>query len=353
MATVARPVAASDCSRSRSSSGSLRTVVWRTTSAISAVGVLKEVAGVVDAVPGRVRDQRVPPAPSPVKMSSAIPQMKSTGRLVGVHRLEVGSLRVAVPAGMVVERDAQRELTRSGHAFLAETDEWSVVGTTNRRPPPVRAPASHPGGTETAPPGVAPAGSPTTINVPQLKRSGTLSRKRPPGSVHRDPVADRRRVLVAVVVKPGVHDHEPREPLGHADDLRETGRSAPVLREQRDVAEVERLDQSLRFAVWRAMSYQAGSRDLVASPEPDVIGRDAAEPGVSHRRDDVPVEVAPRRHPVDHERDGRIPGSLVDVVHPEPVDVEVVGIERKVGESCEVVVRCPHKGHVARCHDTR
>ena len=77
------------------------------------------------------------------------------------------------------------------------------------------------------------------ISVPQPKRPGTLSRNRPPGRFWAIQFWIAGRVLEAVVVQPGVHDHEAGEPLGHGADLREAGGAAPVLDEERDVAEVE------------------------------------------------------------------------------------------------------------------
>jgi hypothetical protein len=78
---------------------------------------------------------------------------------------------------------------------------------------------------------------------------------------------------------------------------------------------------------------------LVTASEADQVGGDDAVPGRGEHRDHGAVEVRPRRLAVQQEHRGGVPRPLVDGVHPQPVDVEVVGLERVAGQVGEALVR--------------
>ncbi len=92
------------------------------------MGVLKKVRGISEFMPRRMGDERVPSA-SPVACENLIgePPHEVDRKVGGVDRLEVLRLLVGIASTMVVHRDAQRELSRSGDSCFAEADERSVV----------------------------------------------------------------------------------------------------------------------------------------------------------------------------------------------------------------------------------
>ena len=84
---------------------------------------------------------------------------------------------------------------------------------------------------------------------------------------------------------------------------------------------------------------------LVAAAEPDEVDRDGAQPRVDQHRDHPAVQVAPGRLAVQQQHDRRVGGTLVEVMHAEAVDLDVVGGERKIGEVGEALVRGTQNVH--------
>jgi hypothetical protein len=76
---------------------------------------------------------------------------------------------------------------------------------------------------------------------------------------------------------------------------------------------------------------------LVGAAEAGVVGGDAAEAGVAHRRDHLAPEKRPGRLAV--EEDDWLPLPLVEVGQPQPVDLPVAGLERVVRQSLQQLVR--------------
>ena len=74
---------------------------------------------------------------------------------------------------------------------------------------------------------------------------------------------------------------------------------------------------------------------LVGAAEAEVVGRDRARRR-RQLRDDRAVEVRPRRLAVQEQDGGAV--ALVEVVHAEPVLVEVVRLERVAGQGLEPLV---------------
>ena len=72
---------------------------------------------------------------------------------------------------------------------------------------------------------------------------------------------------------------------------------------------------------------------LVRAPEARQVGRDAAEAGVAHRRDDLAPQVRPRRLAVPE--DDRRPVALVEVREAQAVDLAVARLEREVRQALE------------------
>ena len=77
---------------------------------------------------------------------------------------------------------------------------------------------------------------------------------------------------------------------------------------------------------------------LVAPAEADVIGSDAAVAGGDQRGDDARVQVTPRGLTVHQQHHRPIGGAFVEIVHAQPVPLEIVRREGEPGEMGEVVV---------------
>jgi hypothetical protein len=100
--------------------------------------------------------------------------------------------------------------------------------------------------------------------------------------------------------------------------------------DERRVAQLEVLDErpgEVRVAVVRVPA-EVGR--LVRAPEAGQVGRDAAEPGVAHGRDDLAPQERPRRLAVP-EDDGTAL-ALVQVRDADPVDLSVPRGVREVGQ---------------------
>jgi hypothetical protein len=77
-------------------------------------------------------------------------------------------------------------------------------------------------------------------------------------------------------------------------DESQADEATPVLAEERDVLQVEMVEQRLPHPLDVAgIGVILGRCGFVAAPEADEVGRDSPQPGVREHRDHVPVEEAP------------------------------------------------------------
>lgn len=146
---------------------------------------------------------------------------------------------------------------------------------------------------------------------------------------HREPTDDPgERLEVQDAVdrpRPGVGEYQPIEDVWPPLGGRQTDRAAPVLRDQRHVFQPEGVDETRdHFCV--LLGEVAVSRFCLRESEPRVVHCDATEV-VSQRGDDVTPEERPGRVAM-QEKQCR-PGTLVDVVHGVPVDLDEAALERK------------------------
>ena len=155
--------------------------------------------------------------------------------------------------------------------------------------------------------------------------------------------------------KAGVPDRHPGVPVGVEREHPQSDEPAPVLPEERDVTQVEVIEQQLAHPLDVAgVGVVALLGRLVAAPESHQVGGDHPVSGGNQRGDHVAVQVAPRWLAV-HQQDRRGVGRpLVEVVHPQRAafavgDVGVVRFERIPVESVESIVRCAQRlhGHVS------
>ena len=132
--------------------------------------------------------------------------------------------------------------------------------------------------------------------------------------------------------EPGVQHHEPRDAVGVLDRPAQPDRAAPVLDDDGDVLEVERVEVAADRLDVAVVRVPALVGRLVGAAEADEVGADHAVPARDEPVEHVPVEVAPARLAVEAE-DGR-PAPLVEVVQAQAVDLDVVGL---VGEARQVL----------------
>src|SRR6187551_3547335 len=111
---------------------------------------------------------------------------------------------------------------------------------------------------------------------------------------------------------------------------------APVVDDDRQPGEVELLDEPRDRPVMAVVRVPAGLDGLVGAPEAEVVGRDDPRRR-GERRDQLPVQVAPRRLAVEQQHG--IAGALVDPVHPQAVLLEVVRPELPARKALEALVR--------------
>ena len=114
----------------------------------------------------------------------------------------------------------------------------------------------------------------------------------------------------------------------------------PVLAEERDLSQIERLDEARHPVDVALIGVVAARGRLVGLAEADEIGCDHAMAGAGAGSDHVPVQVGPGGLAVQHEhgRSGRV--ALVDVVHAQAVDLDVARLERETVEVLEARVGC-------------
>ena len=114
-------------------------------------------------------------------------------------------------------------------------------------------------------------------------------------------------------VEAGVRDHEPGHALGPLGCEAEADRPAPVVDDDRQVSQVELVDEALDRCVMAVVRVPVALDRLVRAAEAEVVGREhAGDRG--DRRDRLAVEERPGRLAV-QEQD-RVARALVQVVHP-------------------------------------
>ena len=146
------------------------------------------------------------------------------------------------------------------------------------------------------------------------------------------------------------------EPVGVLGDESQTHQTAPVLSEERGVAQVEMVDDHLLHPRHVTGVGVVGLlRRLVALAEADEVGGDHPEPGIDQWRDHLAVEVAPRRFAMHREHDRTVGRALVEIVDTQRapwlvgvliVHLDVVRRERiagQVGESLVGGSQCLHR----------
>ena len=130
--------------------------------------------------------------------------------------------------------------------------------------------------------------------------------------------------------------------FGRGHRQREADQSAPVLHDQRDVPEIERLDQAEQRLAVEIEGIGRFVGRLVGAAEARKVGRHHAIAGAGEDRDHAAIEVAPGRLAMQAE-----PGpvglarSFVDVMQAKPVrTLEVARRVGPVGQGGEILVRC-------------
>ena len=92
---------------------------------------------------------------------------------------------------------------------------------------------------------------------------------------------------------PGVHDHEPGDAIRLLDGDPQADRPAPVLDDDRQVAEVELLDEPPDRVRMPVEGVVLHAERLVGAAEAEVVGRDRAG-GRRQLRDELAIQVRPR-----------------------------------------------------------
>ena len=104
--------------------------------------------------------------------------------------------------------------------------------------------------------------------------------------------------------QPGVRRDHAGEPVGMLGHQPQPDQPAPVLADQRHVAQVEVVEGELAHPLDVPRERVVRHRQRLVGPaEPDQVRRDAPDPGVGQHRDHVPVEERPRRLAVQQQRD--------------------------------------------------
>ena len=101
------------------------------------------------------------------------------------------------------------------------------------------------------------------------------------------------------------------------------------------LAQVELVGEAFDRAVVEVVGVVLDPGRLVGTAEAEVVGRDGAS-RPRDRRDHRAVEERPRRLAVQEQH--RIAAPLVDVVHPQPVLLDVVRVEGVPGKAFEALV---------------
>ena len=134
----------------------------------------------------------------------------------------------------------------------------------------------------------------------------------------------------------GVHHQQCLEPVGHGHRQREADQPAPILHDQHDVAQVERLDEVDQAAAVEIERVGLVVDRLVRAAEAREIGRDHAMPGDREYRHHAAIEVAPGRLAVQAEPGpGRPARAGIDVVQAQTVGSLVV--EGRIGPAVQIL----------------
>ena len=119
----------------------------------------------------------------------------------------------------------------------------------------------------------------------------------------------------------------------------------PVLPHQRDLPEIQVSEHRRHPGHVALIGVIGGVNWLVRFAKPHQVGGHHPVSGGGQGADHLAVEVAPTRLPMQQEDGGAVGGPLVEVVHPEPLDLEVVRLERVAGEVLETGFRCAERFH--------
>ncbi len=114
----------------------------------------------------------------------------------------------------------------------------------------------------------------------------------------------------------GVEDDHALDPLGVLDGQSQADRAAPVVHDDRGVAQVERLEQRRHGVDVAVIGVPLDIDRLIGAPEAGQVGGQAAKAGVADGRDDL----APQKRPgglAVQEQDRR-PVALVEVGQAQP-----------------------------------
>src|SRR5262245_44212685 len=123
---------------------------------------------------------------------------------------------------------------------------------------------------------------------------------------------------------PRVEDHQPAHVFRVVERVRETDRTAEVVDGERDVLELERLDET-REVPRLVLGTIRPARRAIAQPEAQVVRRDAPV-ARAQLADKAAIQERPRGRAVHH--DDRIALAGVDVAQTTALDVEPLRLER-------------------------
>src|SRR5262249_20513593 len=136
----------------------------------------------------------------------------------------------------------------------------------------------------------------------------------------------------------GVGGDDAREAFRVLGRQPEADEAAPVLRDQRHLPQVESEENTAHPVDVALVGVVLAANRLVGTPEADQVRCHDPVSGRHQDGDHLAVEVRPGRLAVQAEDGVRARRSLVDVVDPEPVDVEVVRAERVAWKTHEAIV---------------
>ena len=147
--------------------------------------------------------------------------------------------------------------------------------------------------------------------------------------------------------EPGVCSADPREALRGVAHDPQADDAAPVLAEERHVAQRQRIEDRMVPADVPSIGVDLRIDRLVRATEADVVPRDHPQSRRSEDRDHLAVEIGPGRLSVHEHDQGAVGGPLLDVVDPQAVDLDPVRRERVARESGEALVGRADELHAA------
>ena len=127
---------------------------------------------------------------------------------------------------------------------------------------------------------------------------------------------------------PGGHDGHGDRAFLPGEQRRESRRAAPVVTDEEDAVEPELVDQGDEVGRVVVQAVRARGMRMLRQAEADLVGHDHAVTACQQRRNDVAPQVAPGGIAVQQQHGRCVSRTLVDVVHPPPVDVGEPGLER-------------------------